>query len=107
MFLKFILTAGGIMKLRTQSNLKIYKKVSLLVLIIIVTGFIIRTVAAQSSGPVYIVQPGDTLLAIANRFNVTLNDLLTANPSIDPNLLAQGQQIIIPGLEGITGILDT
>ena len=26
---------------------------------------------------------------------------------VDPNLLAPGQQIVIPGLEGITGILDT
>lgn len=55
----------------------------------------------------YIVQPGDTLSSIANGFNVSLNELLDANPTIDPNLLAQGQRIVIPGLEGITGILDT
>jgi len=66
-----------------------------------------QPVAAQTSGPLYVVQAGDTLSAIANRFNVTLNELLGANPSVDPNLLAEGQQIVIPGLEGITGILDT
>lgn len=62
---------------------------------------------AQASGPVYVVQPGDTLSLIASRFNVTLNDLVAANPSLDPNLLAQGQQIVIPGLEGVTGVLET
>jgi murein DD-endopeptidase MepM/ murein hydrolase activator NlpD len=79
---------------------------SLLLLFLIIT-LTVQSVAAQTDGPRYIVQPGDTLSSIANRFNVTLNDLLAANPSIDPNLLAQGQQIVIPGLGGITGILDT
>jgi murein DD-endopeptidase MepM/ murein hydrolase activator NlpD len=76
-------------------------------LIIILAGFAIRPVAAQASGPIYIVQAGDTLSYIASRFNVSINDLMAANPSIDPNLLAQGQQVVIPGLEGVTGILDT
>jgi murein DD-endopeptidase MepM/ murein hydrolase activator NlpD len=83
------------------------KSVSLLLLLILITALLSQPVAAQTSGPMYIVQPGDTLSSIANRFNVTLNELLAANPAIDPNLLAQGQQIVIPGLEGITGILDT
>ncbi|HEX6034435.1 MAG TPA: LysM peptidoglycan-binding domain-containing M23 family metallopeptidase, partial [Anaerolineales bacterium] len=39
--------------------------------------------------------------------NVTINDLAAANPSLDPNILAPGQQIVIPGLEGVTGILET
>ncbi|HEU0295815.1 MAG TPA: peptidoglycan DD-metalloendopeptidase family protein [Anaerolineales bacterium] len=78
-----------------------------LLLLFLITALVIQPAAAQTSGPRYLVQPGDTLSAIANRFNVTLNELLTANPSVDPNLLAQGQEIVIPGLEGITGILDT
>ncbi len=63
--------------------------------------------SAQSSGPVYIVQPGDTLSLIASRFNVSLNDLVNANPALDPNVLSQGQEIVIPGLEGVTGVLQT
>lgn len=59
------------------------------------------------TGPVYIVQSGDTLTDIAQRFNVTLDALMTANNLTDPNLLAAGQQLVIPGLEGVTGILDT
>lgn len=62
---------------------------------------------AQANGPVYIVQQGDTLSFIASRFNVALNDLIEANPSIDPNFLSEGQEVVIPGLEGITGVLET
>jgi hypothetical protein len=35
-------------------------------------------------------------LVIANRYNVTLDDLLAANPEIDPNFLIVGEEIIIP-----------
>ena len=63
--------------------------------------------SAQANGPVYVVQSGDTLSYIASRFNVSLDELLAANPSIDPNFLSQGQQVVIPGLEGVTGILET
>lgn len=83
------------------------KSFHLLFILILLAGVHVQPVAAQTSGPVYIVQPGDTLSAIANRFNLTLNELLAANPGVDPNLLAQGQQLVIPGLEGVTGILDT
>lgn len=66
-----------------------------------------QPVSAQASGPVYVVQAGDTLSFIASRFNVSLADLIAANPAIDPNVLNQGQQLVIPGLEGVTGILET
>ena len=69
----------------------------------------VRSAVAQTpvSGPFYIVQPGDTLSSIALRFNVTVNDLMSANNISDPNLLAAGQQLVIPGLEGVTGTLDS
>ena len=83
------------------------RRVSLFFLFILISAFIFEPVSAQESGPIYIVQAGDTLSLIASRFNVTLNDLIAANPSIDPNFLSQDQQIVIPGLEGVTGILET
>jgi murein DD-endopeptidase MepM/ murein hydrolase activator NlpD len=67
----------------------------------------VQAVSAQASGPVYIVQAGDTLSTIAARFNVSVADLMSANNISNPNLLATGQQLVIPGLEGITGTLDT
>ena len=66
-----------------------------------------QPVSAQAAGPVYIVQPGDTLSFIASRFNVPLADLIAANPSLDPNILSAGQEIVIPGLEGVSGVLET
>lgn len=45
---------------------------------------------------VYVVQPGDTLSAIATRFNVTLDDLVEANRIVNPDALQVGQEITIP-----------
>jgi len=83
------------------------KRVSLFLFFLILLCFTVQPASAQESGPVYIVQPGDTLSFIAARFNVAINDLLAANPSLDPNFLSQGQEIVIPGLEGVTGVLET
>lgn len=83
------------------------KRLSIFLLLAIVTTFTVQPASAQASGPVYIVQSGDTLSYIASRFNVTVNDLMSANPSVDPNFLSEGQQLVIPGLEGVTGTLET
>ena len=79
----------------------------LLLLLVILTLLLPRPVGAQGGGAIYIVQPGDTLSSIADRFGVTLDDLMAANSIVNANLLAVGQQLIIPGLEGVSGILDT
>ena len=50
------------------------------------------TRAQESSGPIYIVQPGDSLYSIAARFSVSLDELLAVNGIVDPNTLAAGQQ---------------
>lgn len=49
---------------------------------------------------VHIVKSGETLLGIANRYAVELEQLLLANPGIDPRFLSIGQEVIIPGPEG-------
>ena len=59
------------------------------------------------SGPTYVIQSGDTLSSIADRFSISLNDLMTANSITDPNTIQAGQQLIIPGLQGVTGTLGT
>jgi len=83
-----------------------FKKLILLFLWLLILPF--RPAQAQdSTGPVYIVQPGDSLSSIASRFNVSMNDLMAANSITDPNQLKAGQQLIIPGLEGVTGLLNT
>lgn len=55
------------------------------------------------TGPVYVVQRGDTLSAIARRFGVSLAELQAANPRLDPNLIHPGDRLIIPGLEDVIG----
>lgn len=62
---------------------------------------------AQEGDPVYIVQSGDTLSSIAVRFGVDADEIQTANGITDANTLAIGQQLIIPGLEGVSGVLTT
>jgi spore coat assembly protein SafA len=48
----------------------------------------------------YVVQSGDTLSGIAERFGVSLSDLEEANPQItDPNVIFPGQVINIPSSE--------
>jgi LysM repeat protein len=41
----------------------------------------------------YRIQEGDTLEAIALRFDTTVDDLLTLNPAIQPNALTPGRRI--------------
>jgi murein DD-endopeptidase MepM/ murein hydrolase activator NlpD len=83
------------------------KQISIFLVFLLLLSFPAQPASAQSSGPVYIVQPGDTLSYIASRFNVTMDELVAANPSLDPNFLSEGQEIVIPGLEGVTGVLET
>jgi N-acetylmuramoyl-L-alanine amidase/Mannosyl-glycoprotein endo-beta-N-acetylglucosaminidase/LysM domain/Peptidase family M23 len=50
---------------------------------------------------IYVVQAGDTLSAIAEIHNTTLDQLLELNSSItDPNIIAPGQRIIIARVQG-------
>ena len=63
--------------------------------------------ATALNGPTYIVASGDTLTLIANRFGVKLDDLMAANGITDPNQIFEGQPLVIPGLEGISGVLVT
>lgn len=57
--------------------------------------------------PTYIVQSGDTLSSIAVRFGTTTDELISANNLADANSVGAGQNLIIPGLEGIKGTLVT
>ncbi|MFC2026316.1 peptidoglycan DD-metalloendopeptidase family protein [Chloroflexota bacterium] len=58
-------------------------------------------------GPIYIVQEGDSLWDIAVRFGVSLEDLSRENGISDLSQLAISDRLVIPGLEGIEGVLTT
>src|SRR5512145_739031 len=47
---------------------------------------------------VYIVQPGDTLISIDLRYNLSLSDIALANKLSNYNLIFPGQQLTLPGI---------
>jgi len=57
--------------------------------------------------PIYIVQSGDSVWGIAQRFGVSVDDLTTANDIADANQLDVGMELKIPGLQGVRGRLVT
>jgi murein DD-endopeptidase MepM/ murein hydrolase activator NlpD len=62
---------------------------------------------AQVAGPIYIVQSGDYLSSIAGQFGVGLQALLEANGLDSTTVIQPGERLIIPGLDGITGVIST
>ncbi len=64
-------------------------------------------VAATAAAPVktttpantqkYTVQSGDTLSEIARKFDVSVNDIKALNNLANPDVLSEGQQLLIPG----------
>jgi len=88
---------------------KFWFKILLLFIILIIlspTG-LVTAQGTSPSGAIYIVQEGDSLWEIASRFHVTQEELANANGIINANQISVGQQLIIPGMEGIQGILTT
>jgi murein DD-endopeptidase MepM/ murein hydrolase activator NlpD len=62
---------------------------------------------AQAGGPIHIVQSGDSYWGIADTFKVTVDDLLAVNGLRSNHVLNPGDRLIIPGYDGIQGILST
>lgn len=51
----------------------------------------------------YVVQPGDTMFLIARKFGISLQELVRANPGVDPDLILPGQVINVPSPTGAVG----
>lgn len=51
---------------------------------------------AAPGPPLYVVQEGDTLGAIAQTYGVSIEELMAANGLVDPNMLHPGQALVIP-----------
>ena len=66
-------------------------------------------IMAQSNEdfPFYTVQPGETLSIIAEKFSVTINEIVNLNQLTNPDLISPGTRLRIPGLQGINGELTT
>jgi len=85
------------------------RKITPLIIALILLFPLQNQVFAQNDteNPVYIVQPGENLTQIATKFNITVQELITANNITNANLISEGTQLIIPGIEGVSGILIT
>ena len=69
---------------------------------------VVRAVAEYTNTPyvspdnvnsnIYVVQRGDTLYSIANKFNITVSELKAAN-NLTSNLLNIGEKLVIPGVK--------
>jgi LysM repeat protein len=59
------------------------------------TGAGTTTTVPRAQRRYYRIQSGDTLEALAERFDTTVDDLLSLNPGIDANSLTPGQRIRI------------
>lgn len=44
----------------------------------------------------YTIQPGDSLFFLAQRFNTTVDTIMSVNPGLNPYNLLIGQVILIP-----------
>ena len=51
------------------------------------------TATTPTNAQYYVIQAGDTLGAIAARYNTTVEELMTLNPGLDPNALHPGDRI--------------
>lgn len=56
-----------------------------------------RTERTAVSSRTHRVQAGETPMAIARRYNLKVDALLTANPGLNPKRLQVGQSLVIPG----------
>lgn len=55
-----------------------------------------QTVSSSTAQRQHRVQSGETLASLARRYNVKLESLQTANPSVNPRRLQPGQNLVIP-----------
>jgi murein DD-endopeptidase MepM/ murein hydrolase activator NlpD len=98
-----------ILKLEILLNLFMAKKLIILTIILGITFFpfpVSAQTTTPATGPTYIVQEGDTLWGIAARFGVSVEEIIAVNNLSNQDIFP-GNEIIIPGLEGLTGTLAT
>lgn len=61
---------------------------------------------AITRGYTHVVQPGETLFAIALRYKTTLNTIMLANNLNTPTLIFPGQRLLVPGTASAPALQD-
>lgn len=86
------------------------KLIRSLMLFLVVSIGMAAPVSAQESaanGPIYVVKAGDTLWTIARNLHISYEDLLAVNDLTENSSIIPGIELVIPGLEDISGVLET
>ena len=79
----------------------------IIALILIILNSTINFAQESTGNPIYVVQPGENLTEIAEKFNTSVQEIISINGIIDSNLISAGTELIIPGLQGVSGLLLT
>jgi LysM repeat protein len=65
-------------------------------LTVVVTATATTEAPLEAVEEVYVVQPGDTMLVIATRYNIPIDDIMRANNITNPDFVFAGQRLVIP-----------
>lgn len=84
-----------------------FSALALILLVLLVPASLAQAQEDQADYPVYVVQAGDNISAIASRFGVSVTDLAQVNGILNVNIVNTGDELRIPGLTGIQGRLVT
>lgn len=72
-------------------------RIKLLLSLVLLLVLLLLPAAAQASGHIHVVRPGENLYRIALRYGTTINAIASANGIHNPRLIYVGQRLIIPG----------
>ena len=79
-------------------------------LVLVLLMLVVLPVSAQESsntGLIYVIKSGDTLWAIARKLHISYDDLLAVNDLDESNSIIPGAELVVPGLEDLSGVLGT
>jgi LysM repeat protein len=68
------------------------------------TATVVLAQATAVPGGIYTVQPGDTLSIISDKTEVSVEEIMAANNLTNANIIAVGQELVIPGWSGETAV---
>ena len=86
---------------------KLIRSIIFVLAIIILATAPVSAQENSTTGLIYVVKAGDTLWTIARKLHISYNDLLAVNDLDGSGSIIPGMELIIPGLEDLSGVLDT
>jgi murein DD-endopeptidase MepM/ murein hydrolase activator NlpD len=79
-------------------SMRRWRMLAILVLWLLLPAVAAAAPPLQEGGPVHVVQPGETLFLIAQRYGTTVQGLVAVNNLADPDRIAVGMRLMIPNI---------